>query len=714
MFSFSKFSRPASLICLSFGLVSLSTAAAQSIDRRAVVSRHNVHNTRLDAEAALTLGNGDFALTVDVTGLQTFERLYYDNGLPLETRATWAWHEFPNVDKLTLADAMVSYNFHGRKIDFPGKQHSPAGKYFRENPQPMPLGQLSFVLNGEMLRTEDVSAIDQTLDLWTGVVTSRYKVAGEPVEVITAAHGTASAVGVQVRSTLVQRGLLQVRFRFPYAYRVAIAHKPPFIWEQPEKHRTAFTTPATGHVRIERASDTTRYTADLRWSGAATLTEAGPHDLRLRATEGDTLAFSCAFSDAEHPAPAASFAETRASSETMWRDYWTKGGMIDLAGSTDRRAVELERRTILSLYLMKVNYSGDFPPAETGLQSLTWFGKHNSEVYFWHAAQFYQWGHTELIEKGLSWYAKILPRGKAYAATEGFDGVRWPKMAGIDGRPSPGGINPFIIWNQPNPIYLSELVHRAKPGRATLEKYQEIVFESAKFLASFAHYDQATDRYILGPPIKNVSESNLENNTQNPTFELAFWYYGLQIAQQWRERLGQPREPKWDDILKKISKLPQRGGLYLEIETVTDIYQGKGGLPTSMLLALGYLPQTPMVDRETMRRTFHTVTERNGVDKWVSWAMGQGALTAARLGEPETAVDIATNPAAPARFMPSGYVRRPKDPDGAVAYLPVNSAFLCAVGLMAGGWDGAPAGTAPGFPSNGTWKVRVEGLNPLP
>jgi hypothetical protein len=94
--------------------------------------------------------------------------------------------------------------------------------------------------------------------------------------------------------------------------------------------------------------------------------------------------------------------------------------------------------------------------------------------------------------------------------------------------------------------------------------------------------------------------------------------------------------------------------------------------------------------------------------------MGQGGMTATRLGEPDTAVDILTNTAAPARFMPSGYVRRPKDPDGAVAYLPVNSSFLCALGLMAGGWDGAPAGPAPGFPRNDAWKVRVEGLLPMP
>ena len=700
-------------------LALIPRTVAAPIDRQAVVSRHNVHNTRIDPESALTLGNGDFALTVDVTGLQGLERIYLDNGLPLETRATWAWHEFPNPEGHTLADASGPIDFHGRQILYPIRQKTPAGAYFRENPQPMPLGQLSFTLFDEPLRTEDIAGVDQTLDLWTGVVTSRLLVRGEPLEVITVAHGTAAVVGVEARSPLIARGELQVRLRFPYAYRTAIAHKPPFIWEQPDKHTTTLAVVAPDHARLERTSDTTRYATDLRWSTPALVSEVAPHDFRLRATTGDTLAFTCAFADPAHPAPVESFTTTRADSADAWRDHWTKGGLIDLSAATDPRAKELERRILLSLYLMKVNYAGAFPPAETGLQHLSWFGKHNSEVYFLHAAQFYQWGHVDLLEKGLAWYRRILPLGVAQARTEGFTGVRWPKMSGIDGRPSPGGINPYIIWNQPNPIYLAELVYRAKPTPATLALYRDLVFESANFLASFAHRDPATGVYHLGPPLKNVTESTRPELVRNPAFEVAFWHYGLTLAQTWRERLGLPREPLWDDVVQHLAPLPTTPGpdgpLYLEIEGVGDIYApGKSGIPTSMLLSLGYLPATPKLDVATARRTFHMINERNGLDRWLSWQMGQGALTAARLGEPATAIEILTNTAAPARFLPSGYVRRPRDPDGAVAYLPVNSAFLCAVGLMAGGWEGAPSGTAPGFPKDGKWEIRSEGLLPMP
>ena len=46
-------------------------------------------------------------------------------------------------------------------------------------------------------------------------------------------------------------------------------------------------------------------------------------------------------------------------------------------------------------------------------------------------------------------------------------------------------------------------------------------------------------------------------------------------------------------------------------------------------------------------------------------------------------------------------------------YLPANGAFLSAVALMVAGWDGAPR-AHPGFPDDGTWVIKSEGLKPLP
>ena len=58
-------------------------------------------------------------------------------------------------------------------------------------------------------------------------------------------------------------------------------------------------------------------------------------------------------------------------------------------------------------------------------------------------------------------------------------------------------------------------------------------------------------------------------------------------------------------------------------------------------------------------------------------------------------------------FRPNGQVyQRP----GLTIYLPGNGGLLYAVAMMAAGWDGGPETHAPGFPDDGSWTVRFEGL----
>jgi hypothetical protein len=51
---------------------------------------------------------------------------------------------------------------------------------------------------------------------------------------------------------------------------------------------------------------------------------------------------------------------------------------------------------------------------------------------------------------------------------------------------------------------------------------------------------------------------------------------------------------------------------------------------------------------------------------------------------------------------------------GLTIYLPGNGALLYAAAMMAAGWDGAPDVHAPGFPRNGRWTERWEGLRRAP
>ena len=77
------------LIAISCSLATISMA--QPINRQALVQRHNIVNTRIDSLESLSLGNGKFAFTADVTGLQTFPERYA-KGVSLGTQSEWGWN----------------------------------------------------------------------------------------------------------------------------------------------------------------------------------------------------------------------------------------------------------------------------------------------------------------------------------------------------------------------------------------------------------------------------------------------------------------------------------------------------------------------------------------------------------------------------------------------------------------------------------------------
>jgi hypothetical protein len=51
-------------------------ASPRRVDRQALVTRHNIVLHQFDANNPLTVGNGEFAFTVDATGLQTFPEAF--------------------------------------------------------------------------------------------------------------------------------------------------------------------------------------------------------------------------------------------------------------------------------------------------------------------------------------------------------------------------------------------------------------------------------------------------------------------------------------------------------------------------------------------------------------------------------------------------------------------------------------------------------------
>ena len=138
---------------------------------------------------------------------------------------------------------------------------------------------------------------------------------------------------------------------------------------------------------------------------------------------------------------------------------------------------------------------------------------------------------------------------------------------------SPEVANALIMWQQPHPIFLAELQRRAAnasggPAAAmdVVRALGAIVIASADHLAGggdaqlpgrlyFHESDGAHGRYWIGPPVMGGQECGSVQATYNPTFELVYTGYTLDIAQEWRAYLGMPPSAQYDAVASSLAAL---------------------------------------------------------------------------------------------------------------------------------------------------------------
>ncbi|RFS14784.1 hypothetical protein [Emticicia sp. C21] len=687
---------------------------AQKIDREALVNRHKVLVKSLDTLSSLTVGNGSFAFTVDATGLQTFPD-YYANGIPLGTQSEWSWHSFPNKENYSIEEGFKEMNSHGRKVIYTPQFSEPQRKkdainFLRQNPHRVHLGNIGFELykkDGTKAQINDISQVDQTLNLWTGEIISHFVFDGQPVNVKTVSHQQKDVIGVSVESPLLKTGQLMVRIRIPYPTDKFLDNGNN--WANADKHSSIVTKQGEKRVAIQHKIDNLNYAIAFASDQNIKSQIRQSHYFIIQPSiQTDKWSFTCDFAEKAPSTIPLTFAAIETNSQQGWNKFWNSGGAIDFSGSTDTRANELERRIILSQYLTKVQGTTNTPPQETGLTYNSWFGKPHLEMHWWHSVHFALWGRIDLLEKSLDWYRIALPTAKKIAQRQGFRGARWQKMTDNKGGETGSSVGAYLIWQQPHIITFAELCYREKPTKQTLEKYKELIFETAHFMASYAYFDKQKGKYILGKGLIPAQERFKPEETFNPTYEINYWYWALNAAQNWRKRLGLQPDKSWQEVIDKLSPLPVKDEVYLATESSPDSYTNPLYLTDhpSVLATFGMLPETPMLDTKIMKNTFEKVWKVWHWDDTWGWDFPMVAMSATRLDMPEYAIDgllmnIRTN-----TYLNNGHNFQDQR---LRLYMPGNGGLLTAVALMCAGYDDCKI-TNPGFPKDGSWKVQWEGL----
>jgi hypothetical protein len=479
-------------------------AASIRIDRHALVTRHNIEWS--DAADQIPLGNGEFCFNVDATGLQTFGG---------NSMSHWGWHSFPLPEGWTPDRVPPTGTFqNGRNT---GGDNFPAGTdairtWMFDNPHIMNLGRLRLMgPEGRVLVRGDITGLKRTLDLWTGVQTSHYQIAGQEVNVETCVHPSLDLVAVCIESPLVASGELVVALDFAYPSLDNSAWVGDFT--RTTGHATTVAGQGERRIDLTRQVDAVGYHAALavaqgcsisvpgpavaakklvikhaeygagdQWADVTAKVAAGVKADRIRevvnfktmdadpapgtakglkviytldgqeskaevpdnqtlclptaavnaytvsARGTNVLAFVCAFSTTPLPSILPSCAETKAACAARWERHWTTGGAIDLSGSKDVRWRELERRIVLSQYLMAAMSAGSWPSSENGLMGIDpWRGQFHMEMVWWHLAHYALWDRWPMANDALRCYERFTPAARELAEQLGYKGLKWQK-----------------------------------------------------------------------------------------------------------------------------------------------------------------------------------------------------------------------------------------------------------------------------------------------
>lgn len=450
-----------------------------------------------------------------------------------------------------------------------------------------------------------------------------------PVSVQTAVHPDADLVALHVTCPSGPCPLA-LQLAFPYGNPDGVSGAD---WSQPARHTTSVMHNASGGrggtIGFLRQLDATYVRVDCTWDGPLVMLRAGAHSFDLvpsAAAAGWTDAsLSCLFSPLgdkgalaypvgswmpwmldkarltetllQQPQDLPLFDKVSTAAAQFWAGYWAEGAFVDLASNTNASdAFELERRVILSQYLLRINDAGAEPPAETGLLCNSWSGKHHNEMRFWHQAHWPLWGHSDLLARSDGFFFDQLQNASAFAAFEGYEGAHWPKETAAVGNRSAQGIdaawlgldhipwpfggqangtmlvwesvqvdNALVIWQQPHVIFLADLQRLAAnasqgpaAAREVMQRLLPLVTATADYLVTRVYWNESDrgGRYWLGPPVMGGQEGGNPYYTYQPTFEVVYVGLVLDIAAEWLGLLGLPANPRYQAVASQLGDLP--------------------------------------------------------------------------------------------------------------------------------------------------------------
>lgn len=588
--------------------------------KKSDIIKYNLKFNHIDSKNPVTIGNGDFAITLDQTGTQSLYEIYKD--IPLSTMSNKNWFY---KDKKDIKPSYVD----GKAYMLFNLDNDPNYQINRQYPFKYSFMQILLYDNDKLIDINNIKDVKQELDLYKGIVTSSFNYKEKINKTISFIYQDHDEFNFKLQSDNLN---LALKFNYPSytknGYRLDIL---PNVLVKEDRITLLYDDKNSLSFKLKSSSNYQIVENTLIF-------------------DDNNVSFSLALDEIKEG--------------KLLDEFWKCDNGIIIDNE------ELVKKMVLSKYLLHVNSTGIYPPQESGLTYNCWNSKFHLEMHLIHSLWNIYNNHVGDLVKSFDYYLSIMPSSLKRASLNGYKGLRFPKMTGPDGEDSPSNIGPLLIWQAPHILFMLQEIYYLYNKENIIKKYEPLISGTIDFMISFLTLKDS--KYQMLDPLLEACESIPLDRCQNPSFELEYWRYTLERQPKIDTVLYGHQRYDYLDIISKIITPKEDDGIYLKTYGVIDKYDLYKDHPTEGFLMSFF--KSKIVDKEKMVKTIDYILKNMDLSSYWGWDFPFLGLSLLNCGEIEKSIEVTQLNTINNQYLYNGYNTSPRD--DLKAYLPGNGAFL--------------------------------------
>lgn len=588
--------------------------------KKSDIIKYNLKFNHIDSKNPVTIGNGDFAITLDQTGTQSLYEIYKD--IPLSTMSNKNWFY---KDKKDIKPSYVD----GKAYMLFNLDNDPNYQINRQYPFKYSFMQILLYDNDKLIDINNIKDVKQELDLYKGIVTSSFNYKEKINKTTSFIYQDHDEFNFKLQSDNLN---LALKFNYPSytknGYRLDIL---PNVLVKEDRITLLYDDKNSLSFKLKSSSNYQIVENTLIF-------------------DDNNVSFSLALDEIKEG--------------KLLDEFWKCDNGIIIDNE------ELVKKMVLSKYLLHVNSTGIYPPQESGLTYNCWNSKFHLEMHLIHSLWNIYNNHVGDLVKSFDYYLSIMPSSLKRASLNGYKGLRFPKMTGPDGEDSPSNIGPLLIWQAPHILFMFQEIYYLYNKENIIKKYEPLISGTIDFMISFLTLKDS--KYQMLDPLLEACESIPLDRCQNPSFELEYWRYTLERQPKIDTVLYGHQRYDYLDITSKIITPKEDDGIYLKTYGVIDKYDLYKDHPTEGFLMSFF--KSKIVDKEKMVKTIDYILKNMDLSSYWGWDFPFLGLSLLNCGEIEKSIEVTQLNTINNQYLYNGYNTSPRD--DLKAYLPGNGAFL--------------------------------------